>query len=353
MKKSLSILLCLLSLTLSGQDRRASFALADRAFIDAYHKAAMSAPVMVGKKSIIKSPGGLWYERWDPTVKSPLNRVVIVCIGGFGEWGSYTAADMNAEVSRVAERNGFAQDAAAGEELPFIVIAPLATGKKNADGNMQADHTLITKEIGNIVKSIDADYRFIGGLSQGGQTTAGFLFQAKNGTELKNNAASSFVNADVFDGFFMFAGQAPVPTDPCAFPQRYIFMVHATGDASISVDNSFTMMRLANSCGAREHKVYSNYYQKWTKPVSYIPQLMPIDAINKLIVIPGGGHSTSWNEAYNWSGPVGSAGYEFRKWIEYIAQPKEQETKDIPGVLILRGSQVIGKFENGQEVILK
>lgn len=295
------------------------------------------------KKSIIKSPGGLWYQRNDPVIDSPLNRVAVVCIGGSGEFGSYAAADMEAEVSRVVEKNGFAQDAKNGEELPFIVISPLATGTK------QADHTLIAREIGNVVEALDVDYRVLGGLSQGGQTAAGFFFQAKTGTELTKSLPSSFLKAHIFDGFFMFAGQAPVPTDPCAFPDKYLFMVHATGDTAIKVDNSFTMMRLANSCEQRKQKVVSNYYQKWGTTTQYLPQEMPIDAVNKLIILPGGNHSTSWSEAYNWKGPVGSAGYEFRKWIEKICVPKAQI--DVPGTVVLRNGRIIATF-GGQEIEL-
>lgn len=305
------------------------------------------------KKEIIKSPGGLWYSQWTPEVQSPLNRVAIVCLGGSGEFGSYAATDMIAEVSRVTEKNGFAQDAANGEELPFIVISPLAT-----KGSKIADHRLIAAEISNVVKALDVDYRFLGGLSYGGETTAGFLFQAKNGTEITQKLASSYRNADVFDGFFMLAGQVPSTPDVCAFPDKYIFLAHAIGDTLISVAQSFTIMRLANSCPERTQKVASNYYQRWTSPVSYWPQEIPADAVNRFIAIPGGSHDTSWNETYNWRAPAGTAGYEFRKWIEKICIPKQ----DIPGVLIRRttqGSQgteviqVIGKFEDGQEVILK
>lgn len=303
------------------------------------------------KKEILKSPGGLWYAKWTPTVSDPLNKVAIICIGGSGEWGSYTAADMSAEVSRVTERNGFAQDAAAGENLPFIIIAPLATGKKNSQGQMQADHTLIASEIGNIAKALNVDYRFVGGLSQGGQTTAGLLYQAKTGAELDNKKPSSFLNADVFDGFFMLAGQAPMPTDPCAFPKKYVFMAHAVGDQQISIAQSFTMMRQLNSCDERTDKIFANATQKWTNPVTYLPCEIPSDAVNRFIVIPGGGHSTSWNDTYNWSAKSGTAGFEFRQWVETICIPKL--SMDIPGTIILRGNQVIGIFENGQEVILK
>lgn len=294
------------------------------------------------KKTIIKSPGGLWYSRWDPTVSHALNRVAVVCIGGSGEWGSYAAADMEAEVSRITEKNGFAQDAKNGEELPFIVISPLATLGKDI-----ADHSLIAREIATIVEAIDVDYRLLGGLSEGGQTTAGFLFQAKNGTESKLNQPSSFRKAEVFDGFFMFAGQAPMPTDPCAFPDKYVFMVHAAGDTSIKIDQSFTMQRLLNACPKRTQKIVSNYYQKWGTPNQYLSQSFDQSAVNKLWVIPGGGHSTSWSEAYNWKGPVGTAGYEFRKWIETICIPKAQV--DIPGRLVLRGNNVVAIFEDGTQ----
>lgn len=304
------------------------------------------------KEEIIKSPGGLWYSHWIPTVEDALNRALVVCIGGSGEWSMYTNPDMKAEVIAVTRKNGFAQDAAAGEELPFHVISPLAIGKLNAQKQIQADHSLIASEIGTIAKALDVDYRFIGGLSQGGQFAAEMLFQGKNGTELQKNIPSSYLNADVFDGFFMFAGQAPMPTDPCAFPDKYVFMVHATGDGSIKVENSFTMMRLLNSCESRIEKIQSTYYQKWTSPVSYLPQSLVGDPINRLFIIPGGGHSTSWTEAYNWRGPVGTAGYEFRRWIERIAVPKEQEVKDIHGKLVLRNGVAVGLFEDGTERIL-
>lgn len=297
------------------------------------------------KEEIIKSPSGLWYSHWMPTVQDSLNRVLIVCTGGSGEWSLYNSSDMQSEVIRVTRKNGFAQDAAAGEELPFHVISPLAIGKKNSQGQVQADHTLIAAEIGNIAKAVDVDYRFFGGLSQGGQTAAGFLFQAKTGTELSKNLPSSYLNADVFDGFFMFAGQAPMPTNPCAFPGKYVFMVHATGDTSIKVDNSFTMMRLLNECPERKDKIVANYYQKWTSPVSYLPKTFEGDPVNKLFIIPGGDHSTSWTEAYKWRGPLGTAGYEFRKWIETICIPKQQV--DIPGKIVLRNGVATILFEDG------
>jgi hypothetical protein len=296
------------------------------------------------KKEIIKSPAGLWYCHHSPVISDPLNQVAIVCIGGSGEWGSYTATDMEAEVSRVVEKNGFAQDAANGEELPFHVISPLAIGKKNASGTMQADHALIASEIANIVKEINVNYRFLGGLSQGGQTSAGFFFQSKTGTELNQKLDSSFKNADVFDGFFMLAGQIPSTPTACAFPKKNVFMAHAIGDTSIGIAQSFTMMKVANDCPDRVDKVYSNYQQKWgSTGAYYVPIEVPINAINKLWVIPGGNHSTSWTETYNWKAPSGTAGYEFRKWVETIALPKAE----VQGKISLINGRVFATFEDG------
>lgn len=295
------------------------------------------------KKQVIKSPGGLWYSHWVPEITHPLNRTLIVCLGGSGEHGSYSAADMTLEVSRVTEKNGFAQDAINGEELPFQIIAPLATKGKDI-----ADHRLIAAEIGNIAKSIDVDYRFLGGLSFGGQTTAGFFFQSRNGTELTNNLPSSFKNAEAFDGFFMLCGQVPSDPDECASPTKRIFIAHAIGDTQISVGRSFDMMKIANECPERTEKVYSNYFRKWSgsEPI-YLPIEVPAEAKNFLFVIPGGSHGTAWNETYNWNAPEGHAGYMFRKWVEGIALPKE--VLDIPGRLVLRDGRPFAIFEDGTE----
>lgn len=294
------------------------------------------------KTIVKKSIGGLWYAESEPEIISPLNRVVVVCIQGSGEFGSYSAPDMTAEVLNMVKRNGFYQDVANGEELPFHIISPLATKGKDI-----ADHRLIASEIASIVMVMDVDYRFIGGLSFGGETTAGFLFQAQTGTQISQKTGSPYKHAEVFDGFFMLAGQAPLPTNPCAFPTKPVFMVHASGDNAIKPEQSFTMMRLLNECPERKDKIVSNYYQKWTSPVSYLPKTIEGDPINKLWIIPGGGHSTSWTEAYNWRGPVGTAGYEFRRWIERIAIPKK--SVDIPGRLVLRDGRPFAIFEDGSE----
>jgi hypothetical protein len=294
------------------------------------------------KKTIIKSPGGLWYSHWIPTAQHPLNRTAIVCIGGSAEYGSYGAADMEMEVSRITEKNGFAQDAANGEELPFQIISPLATKGKDI-----ADHRLIATEIGNVVEALDLDYRILGGLSYGGQTTSGFIFQSKNGTEITQKLVSSFRKAELFNGFFMLAPKISWTPEDCLFTDKRVFMAHAMADLSIPLHNSFDIMDRLNACPGRLEKVYSNYARKYRNGETvYDPIEVPANAVNRLVVIPGGNHGTAWIETYKWTAPAGTPGYEFRKWVEGIAIPK---SIDVPGKLVLRDGKVLGIFEDGTQ----
>jgi len=262
------------------------------------------------KKQVLQSTGGLWYSLWEPTIKHELNNTLFACVQGSGEYGSYTAADMYAEVSRVTEKNGFAQDAANGIELPFWVISPMAS--KGAD---QADHRLISKELGSVVKLHKKEYAFLSGLSLGGQTAAGFLFQCKNGTELSKGLESSFVNAQVFDGIAIFCGKIPGTPDVCAFPEMPVFIVGCTGDTAVPISNQWNILNKANSCPLRTDKIYANYDKNTLKAIS-----VDDDILNRFMVILGGSHSTSWTMSYDWYAKSGP-GYELNRWVTKIAKP--------------------------------
>jgi hypothetical protein len=274
-------------------------------------------------RDIKKSPGGLWYAQYSPRVENPAFKAVVVCIGGSGEYGSYTASNMYAEVIRIVERNGYPKLIASGTELPFTVIAPLATLGKDI-----ADHRLIAAEIGNVVKSIPHDYAIMIGLSQGGQTVSGFYFQCRTTTEINNGWPSSFKNADMFDGFGVFCGQIPGSNYPCSNPNKSLIVVHAIGDTRVNVNQGVRIMSTANSC--RSDKVKANYtYTYGLKKVvdgttvkynDWVSTPIPDSVHNRLVIIPGGGHSTSWEQGYNWNATSG-AGKEVREWILRICKP--------------------------------
>jgi len=272
------------------------------------------------RREIKKSLGGLWYAIDWPTIPHPLNNVIIACIQGSGEQGDYNASDMIAEVTRIVNKNGFAQDAANGIELPFIVISPLAGIGKDI-----ADHSLIAAELGNVVKLYKKDYAFLMGLSQGGQTTMGFAFQCRNSTEITKQIESSYKNAQVFDGFVCLSGKIPGTPDIDHFPNIPLFVCGATGDNAVPISNQLSIASRANASVLRTDDLYPNYIKKTVNGVvTWVPVDYPAGSLNRMVVIIGGGHGTSWNMAYDWYAKTGP-GLELNQWVTKIAKPKSIE----------------------------
>jgi len=268
------------------------------------------------KRSIRKSAGGLYYVLDEPTIIHPLNSTLVACIGGSGE---YVTNFDDASIIRVANKNGFAQDAANGIELPFVVISPIA-GKSKDDN--AADHGLIMREISNVAKLHKKDYAFLGGLSLGGQTSTGMSLQCRNGTEVSKGQESQYKNPNVWDGFFLISGKIPGTPQPCAMPEVPIIIFGNTGDKSVPIQNAIKTMDSFNSCELRTQKILPNKVRKNVSGVETWPDVViPDGHLNRLIITLGGGHGTSWNMMYDWKASSGP-GFEFRKWVERIAKPK-------------------------------
>lgn len=269
-------------------------------------------------RQYLKSAGGLWYAYDPPGIESPLNTTLVACIGGAGEYGSYSAANMPAEIDRVVNRNGFAQDVANGIKLPFAVISPMAT--KSATENM-ASHGLIMRELGNVAKLHKKDYAFVGGLSLGGQTTTGIMMQCRNGNEVSNGMDSQYKNPDIWDGFFMISGRIPGTPQPCARPDAPVIIFGNTGDNSVAIQNQIKTMDVLNTCSLREEKILPNKVRKNVGGIVTWPDVpIPTDHLNRLIITLGGGHGTSWNLMYDWYAKSGP-GFEFNQWLTRVAKP--------------------------------
>jgi hypothetical protein len=268
------------------------------------------------KRSIIKSAGGLYYVLDEPTIPHHLNTTLIACIGGSGE---YTTTFDDASILRVANRNGFAQDVANGQEFPFVVISPIAG--KSKDENM-ADHGLIMREISNVAKVHKKDYAFIGGLSLGSQTATGLLLQCRNGTEVLKGLESQYKNPYIWDGGFLISGKIPGTPQPCAMPDIPIIIFGNTGDLAVPIQNQIKTMDSFNSCSLRTNRILPNRVRKSIGGVVTWPEVpIPDGHLNRLIITLGGGHGTSWVMMYDWNASSGP-GYEFRKWVERIAVQK-------------------------------
>lgn len=274
---------------------------------------------MTPKREYWKSPGGLWYAYDPPAIENhPLNNTLVVCIGGSGEFGSYSATIIQEEIDRVVNKNGFAQDVANGIKLPFAVISPLAT--KSTTDNM-ASHALIMREISNVAKLHKKDYAFLGGLSLGSQTATGMLLQCRNGTEVNKGLESQYKNPYVWDGFFLISGKVPGTPQPCAMPDVPVIIFGNTGDRAVPVQDQIRTMNVLNSCTDRVNKILPNRFRKNIGGVETWPETpIPVDHLNRLIITLGGGHGTSWHLMYDWYANFGP-GFEFRQWIERVARP--------------------------------
>lgn len=270
-------------------------------------------------RQYFQSPGGLWYAYDPPGIADhPLNTTLVACLGGSGEYGSYTASDMPAEINRVINKNGFAQDIAQGIKLPFAVISPLAT--KAANENM-ASHALIMREISNVAKIHKQDYAFLGGLSLGGQTSTGMVLQCRNGTEVAQGKESQYKNPGVWDGFFLISGKVPGTPQPCAMPEVPVIIFGNTGDTAVPIQNQIKTMDVLNSCSMRTEKILPNKVRKNVGGIVTWPDSpIPDDHLNRLIITLGGGHGTSWNLMYDWYAKSGP-GLEFNQWLTRVAKP--------------------------------
>jgi hypothetical protein len=272
---------------------------------------------MIPNRQYLKSSGGLFYALDPPGIVDPLNSTLVACIAGSGEYGNYAAADMAAEIDRVVNRNGFAQDIAAGIKLPFWVLSPLATKAK--DENM-ADHGLIIREISNVAKLHKKDYAFIGGLSLGAQSATGLLMQCRNSTQISKGEESYYKNPYVWDGFFLISGKIPGTPQPCAMPDVPVIIFGNTGDLAVPIQNQINTMNSLNSCELRANKILPNKVKKSIGGVVTWPDVsIPEDHLNRLIITLGGGHGTSWNLMYDWYAQSGP-GFEFRQWLKRVAK---------------------------------
>jgi hypothetical protein len=273
---------------------------------------------MVANREYLKSAGGLYYALDPPGIVSPLNSTLVVCIGGSGEFGSYTAPDMQSEIDRVVNKNGFAQDVSQGIKLPFWVLSPLAT--KSTTDNM-ASHSLIMREISNLAKIHKQDYAFLGGLSLGGQTSTGMALQCRNSTEINKGQESQYKNPTVWDGFFLISGKVPGTPQPCAMPEVPVIIFGNTGDTAVPIQNQIRTMDVFNSCSMRTEKILPNKVRKTVGGIVTWPDSpIPEDHLNRLIITLGGGHGTSWNLMYDWYAKTGP-GFEFNQWVNRVAKP--------------------------------
>lgn len=123
-------------------------------------------------------------------------------------------------------------------------------------------------------------------------------------------------------GFMPVAGEMswPLPVDWCTAVDKPIRCFAGSNDGAIWFGQSQKYADAVNSCSTRKNKAETR-------------------------ILQGMDHTSIMTYVFN---PDKTAeGYQF-----IMSCWSKEEVKDIPGVLIRRGSQVIGKFEDGSEIVL-
>ena len=119
----------------------------------------------------------------------------------------------------------------------------------------------------------------------------------------------------------IMCGKIPSSPDIDANPNMPVLIIHATGDTAVPISNGINIMNKANASTLRIDKIYPTHVSKWIGGIqTWVPAELPADALNKMVVIIGGSHSTSWNMGYDWYAKAGP-GAEFRQFVENIANP--------------------------------
>lgn len=242
---------------------------------------------------------------------------------GSGEWGPLDGSSISRcwshEYPKLAKLNMY--------KFPFDILVLQGT-PSNTTQKIQ-DWRMCELGLWNLMDALGWDKAIMAGLSQGGQQSLKYAYKKMNPSGRIIALAVAGAVQPWGSGYEWLTSTQRASADYSTIKEQVvdipIIAVHGDSDTS---GNSWYGIR------------------------NYLADLNSIPGrVNKaqLITILGGNHDSSWTQGFN---PInekyGKLVYEF---IQRVGKP--EPPKDIPGMLIRRGSQVIGKFEDGQEVIIK
>lgn len=242
---------------------------------------------------------GLWYAHWD----GPGNALVVVVQGS----GEYSTTIDGSDLKYFINKNSYAQYAPS-TTYPFDILVAASYKKP---GTSFPSQYLIMQYLSALIKSFSPSNVILTGYSYGGQATAGFLFNSKNG-----NGELLYKGSEVFDGYIIICGQAPAIPTWSANITKPLFIVHGLSDTAVPPTRSEQIVNGRNGASPK-HRVYANYSSTWIKNaegktvITWAPKTIPDTATSKAIFIPSGGHSTAWQKAYNKDDAIGKQVYDF------------------------------------------
>lgn len=243
---------------------------------------------------------------WD----NPDTDNLVVVLQGSGEY----VTDLNGvyAANGVLSRNSYAKNALVNK-YPFDILVAGSYKKPGASGNPSQQG--ITSYLSEFIQTLKHDKVVLTGYSYGGQATAGFRTNSCN-----SGKPTHYLGSEIFDAYIIMCGKAPGIQDWQANKDKPMMVVHGTVDTAVPISNGTNIMNKHNGA-IPTYKIFPDNKLVYSSGSSaWVKQEIPDSVLTRMVVIVGGGHSSSWTYGYQWFDP-GSENNAVRKFIEWVFTP--------------------------------
>lgn len=240
---------------------------------------------------------------WD---NSSTNDLVVV-LQGSGEF----VTDLNGVYSStgILSKNSYAKNALQNT-YPFDILVAGSYKPAGVSGN--PGQSGMQQYLSEFIKTLDHGKVILIGYSYGGQAAAGFRTNSRNGDK-----PTQYLGSEIFDGYVIMCGKAPGSQDWQSNKDKPMIIVHGTLDTAVPISNGTNIMNKHNA-SIPKYVVLPDYKLTYTAGTSsWQKTAVPDTARCRMVVIVGGGHSSSWIYGYQWFEP-GAENNEVRKFIEWV-----------------------------------
>lgn len=241
---------------------------------------------------------------WD----NPDTDNLVVVLQGSGEY----VTDLNGvyAANGVLSKNSYAKNAISNK-YPFDILVAGSYKRQGVSGNPGQQG--ITTYLSEFIKTLKHGKVVLTGYSYGGQAAAGFRTNSCN-----SGKPTHYLGSEIFDAYVIMCGKAPGSQDWQTNKDKPMLIVHGTNDTAVPISNGNNIMNKHNG-SIPKYRIYPDHKfdsrdDTWKKQVIH-------DSVRtRMVVIVGGGHSSSWNYGYQWFDP-GSENNEVRRFIEWVFTP--------------------------------
>lgn len=243
---------------------------------------------------------------WD----NPETDNLVVVLQGSGEF----VTDLNGVYSSngILSKNSYAKNAITNK-YPFDIL--VAGSYKSAGQSGNPSQSGLMQNLSEFIKTLEHGKVILTGYSYGGQAATGFRTNSRNGDK-----PTQYLGSEIFDAYVIMCGKAPGTQDWQVNKDKPMIIVHGTSDTAVPMSNGTNIMNKHNASGPAYTILPDNKLTYSGGSSSWVKQQIPDSIRTRMVVIVGGGHSSSWTYGYQWFDP-GSENNEVRKFIEWVFIP--------------------------------